>query len=733
MSRVAIASSLRWDTWPRPTLSAIIALSLVLRVWRLGQGLPDFLDEAIPFKQALEMWGWDTGRPDLNPHFFNYPTLAIYLHYLVQQVYYAVGAVAGQFASPNDYSLLIDIDPTGPVIAARLLGFAADAVSVWMAWRIGERLRHGAGALAAMLLALSPVFIVTARTIHVDSVMTALAASAVDCLLVWRENGGRRRLAAAAALIGLAAGAKYNAGVLVVPMAWVLWERSGWRGLRLWPLFAAAALAFFILSSPWVVLDFSKFWVDFASECLHMKDGHLGVVGITGATYYIGRMLSDPGPVALLLLLASLVGLRRVAGPRGAAVTLWLGLLPLVIGLLTVRMEAERYLEPVLLLAAPLAAAAALDFAERIPWRPLLFLVPVVLLAPTTVGGLKAAIGGRDNTQQQARRWCEAKLDGGELLVQEAYGVKLLTPFKKEAILHTRYFNAASSEARRRFLSRRVYNVVSLPMASSGRIETEFARRGAQPLRLTVFSQATDINQIFYDPRLLDGVDYLLVSGAMRRRYAADPERYAAQNALYLRLDSHCEVAARFAPGHGVIGPEIVIYRLGEAFWRELRDQSPPLDLFWWARSIPMAYRQEVEAKLLAPAQRGGDGFVTPSGQPAGWVISLRRPFDEYVIPFELEIGMYLANRNQTTQARRHAATILAVAPEVGLATQLFSHCAMVHGDIAAARLQVETTLQCEQRLGLDTTDMREELARIEAAGVRLGLEAPPVSQKLER
>ena len=713
----------------RAAVAAIILAALALRAWRLRQGLPDFLDEAIPFKQALEMWGWETGRPDFNPHFFNYPTFAIYLHFAVQKLVYAAGALTGRFVNPNDFRLLVQTDPTVPVIAARLLGFAADAVSVWMAWRLGERLRRGAGPVAALLVAFSPTLIATARGIHVDSIMTALAAAAVERLLAWRHAGGRARLAAAVVLIGLAAGAKYTAGGLVLPLAWVLWERDGRRGLRRWPLLAAAALGVFVFSSPWVVLDHARFWTDFWSESRHMSEGHLGVQDRTGALYYMKGLWSDPGPAAVLLLLLSLIRLRHGGPARGATVTLWLALLPLLAGLISFRMEAARYLAPVLLLAAPLVAAAALDAAPRarfrvparttpLPSRRLLtLLVLAALLLPVLAGGLRGAWLGRDSTQQQARRWCEANLAGGELLLQESFGAELLTPFDVERTRRTRFFDAASDAARARFLARRTYHVVWLPMAASGRLEVSFTRNDAPPLRLTVLAHATDFNQTFYDPRLLDGVDYLLVSGAVRSRYAADPARYVAQNTLYARLAATAAEVARFAPGRGVVGPEIVIYRLGESFWRDLRAHEPPLDLFWWARLVPDTYRREVEAALVPPDQRSNGDFRRPCGLTAGWVMSLRRPFDEHVLSFAMQMGVNLADREQIAQARRHAAAILAIAPDVGPAALLFSHCARRQGDPGAARDMLETTLRNQQRGGLDTTEVRRELARLEASG----------------
>src|SRR5262249_37917944 len=62
----------------RRTALAVLGLAtlgLVLRFHGLGWGLPFVYEEAYPFKRSWDMWGWGDGRFDLNPHFFNYPTL----------------------------------------------------------------------------------------------------------------------------------------------------------------------------------------------------------------------------------------------------------------------------------------------------------------------------------------------------------------------------------------------------------------------------------------------------------------------------------------------------------------------------------------------------------------------------------------------------------------------------------------------------------------------------------
>src|SRR5262249_17023391 len=78
---------------PRPFLAAaaaVLAVALVVRVARLTEGLPAFLDEAQPLRQALKMWRAEN-VVDWNPHFFVYPSLAIYFHLALQWIQIGMG------------------------------------------------------------------------------------------------------------------------------------------------------------------------------------------------------------------------------------------------------------------------------------------------------------------------------------------------------------------------------------------------------------------------------------------------------------------------------------------------------------------------------------------------------------------------------------------------------------------------------------------------------------------
>lgn len=765
-------------------LALAVALAVALRAWRLRQGLPDFLDEAIPLKEALEMWGWETGRTDLNPRFFHYPTLSIYLHFLLQKLTFAAGWLLGRFASPADYRLLYEIDPSGVVIAARALSFAADALTVAAVWRAAERLRAGAGLPAALLAAASPTLIETARAVHADTIMAALLAWAVERMLAWRQEGRRDQLLAAVALTGLAAGAKYTAGLLVLPLGWVVAERAlaeralaeraparGARGAggagggaaagsaagtasgpprglasRLPPglarglgraaLAAAGALAAFLLSSPYVALDFGGFWRDFAYEGRHMAAGHLGALDRTGAAYYGRRLLVEPGPLGLLLALSTLAWLRRPGPARGAAACVWLALAPQLAALAAFRMEAARYLLPALPLAAALAAAggkaalaagAARLAGIRRPARRLAALALwAALLLPTLGAGLRAAAAGRDTTQQQARRWLEAHLaPARDVIVMESYGPVLRNAFQQDVVRRGNSYAAASPAVRERFDAAPTWRAVTLPMAVSGRLGVVLERPGSPPRTATVFPHASALNEVFYEPALLAGVDWFIASGAVERRYRGDRPRYPRQNAFYDLLAARAERAAVFAPGGGVGGPEITIWRLGDAFQAAT---AAELDPFWWAAPVPAAFRDEADRYLAPPAEASGGAVRLPDGRLAPWLASLREPFEKLVLPFAVQTAHHLSARGRDEPARRLAAAVLAYEPEDVPANLIHSLAASRAGAWREARAGIERGLAALARAGRDSPDLRLELARLlavtgerEAARAELG------------
>src|SRR5262249_58346390 len=115
------APELSASVWT-PVLWATLLVALGLRAWHLGEGLPEFFEEAFPFRRAFDMAGWNGGPLDWNPHAFHYPSLSFYLHLVAQWAHYGMGFVLGVFKRPADYFVAFQVDPSPMALVARSLG-----------------------------------------------------------------------------------------------------------------------------------------------------------------------------------------------------------------------------------------------------------------------------------------------------------------------------------------------------------------------------------------------------------------------------------------------------------------------------------------------------------------------------------------------------------------------------------------------------------------------------------
>ncbi|MBI1796439.1 MAG: hypothetical protein HYR74_05245 [Candidatus Eisenbacteria bacterium] len=738
--------------WPRgralAALAAILGVATLLRVVRLGHGLPHVLDEDYPFRVALGMWNWRTGAIDWNPHFFIYPSLTIYLHLLLQKAAVAIGTLTGRFAGPADYRLAFETDPTPMVLLARGFDVACDLVMVVGVARLAERLRRGAGLWAALLAALSPLLILTARGIHCDTQLTALSVWSLERLVAWRGRGhgqggsGRATLAAAVVLAGLAAGAKYPGGMLVIPIAWAIVERDGaamntWSGApRAWwraALAAAGALAVFLATSPFVVLDFAGFRRHFEHQTEHMALGHLGHIGGTSFGFDLQTLAGNLGwagvaTLALGLLLAVPAFAPDAAFARGARLA-WAFVLPLGLAFGFAQTPMDRYVSPLVGVGAALATATVMAAADlmlaliawttvrpshaeiRVP-RAAAALGIAAMLLPVGWSGVLAGWSGGGSTQAEAAAWFGEHLAPGELVVQEGYGAPLMTREQRGAVLQSDYFAAAGAEARRRFLARPAYHAVNVPLYVEGRPMIPVRAPSGAVAEVELFPFASDFCRVYYDPRLYAGVDYVVTTGAVRGRFAADPKRFAEQAAFYAFLDREAEPVAHFVSHDQTIGPEVNIYRLGPRAQRALTDAGalPPL---WWADMIPLDYRRAADRVATGDAATSGGAVHSADGALAPWVRSLSGVYGARIAPFARNMASEQGLVGHIPQAEHLASASLAITPDDQEAFRLYVNCVFRRQPAPAAKATVESTLKALEREDARAVALRETYDRM--------------------
>ena len=704
---------LRTRQWAA-VLVAVLA-GLTLRALQWGHGLPEFLEEAWPFHQAWAMWGWDAGRIDLHPHRFHYPSLTFYLHFVLQIVQYGLGVFTGAWRSRPDFFLDFHTDPGALVVAARAMGTCVEVAGIAAVAWMGERLRPGAGLMAGLVLAMSATMLHAVRAIVPDTYLAALAAFALLAMLRHLRGGGRGALAVAVVCIGLATGAKYPGAVLLLPLAAVLIARGGRRALWRWPLAAAGALLVFLLTTPYALLDPQTFVRDLGFVGRLPGAGHLGRLEGSGAAFNLGTLWRDLGPVGVLLLPLSLVMTALRWRERREEAVLWIALAGFAVPVFTARVEAERYMVPVLVPAAVLAAAALADLAGRLPGRPRVagrVLASLLLLAPIAWNALPRALSNPMSTRILAARWFESHADETQLIVQEAYGAPLRTRLRVLDMRTHPRFAEAGEAARQRYLARPAFRAVQLPLTTVGPGTVVVPGIDGHEVTVRLADHAVEFNHLSYDPRLLAGADYVVTTSAVRGRFTADVRRFPAEVACYRLLDATAEVAEVIAPSPGTEGPEITVYRLGRAF-RDSVDTMPTIDPLWWAATLPQAGRLALETAALPPEARVDGALRTPKGVPAPWVLRLDRMYASLVRPFAHPMSVYLAELGRTGGARFFAAATLEVLPLDIEACLVYTTACAAEGSWAAARRAAERTIGLIAREGEPPPVLQMEYARI--------------------
>jgi 4-amino-4-deoxy-L-arabinose transferase-like glycosyltransferase len=580
-----------------------VAVALALRLHGMDWGLPLVYEEAYPFKKAWDMWGWgaDAGF-DLNPHFFNYPTLFFYVQLAGQAFTFGLLRLLDVFApehpwgvaSSLDIRALYTLDKTPFYLVGRGISVLFAAATVIVTWKIGRRV-GGAAAAAALLVGLNHFHISKSQVIEVDVPLTLFVLLA--CLFALRilEVPTRRNYVLAGLFCGLATSTKYSGALLplaILVAHFVALRRfappdkapapspkrvrrkpgasrppgsaaarsslaSGvlWRRLLLSGVVAVAAL---FLTSPYILLDSDAFWAGFNYERQHMNIGHFGLDDSPALQYYAGVLATSL--LGWPLAIASLAGLLYLIVVRRAAWAMVLAVFPIVyVSLISSwSMKAERYVMPLMPLACLLAAAATADVVRRArPATPRLVPATVAALAlvcalPTFAYYDDVFRRARGDTRTLARDWLEENAADGSFLVTEAYGPE---PF---------------------------HAIDMANVAPDLRERIEKARAGKKMfgyLQLPMLQVQSDVVSIFYDLNLYTMADYMITSTGVSTRYKDNPGRYAQMLRFYADVERRYTKVAEFGEPEGA-GPRLTIYKNPQHSlpFRERPAALPPID-----------------------------------------------------------------------------------------------------------------------------------------------------------
>jgi len=302
----------------RIALLIILAVAAWLRLWNLTQGLPGLLhpDEGPvldPIKRVMF-------SGSLNPRFFIYPALQIYLTAGVAAAAYPFVSVAGVVGSWAQYCLheLCLATIGRGLVAAFGIG------TVLLAYGVAKSMRSPrAGLAAAAFMAVCPYHALDTRYTNVDVPMAFWGLASLWCVLSYARTGKPTKLWLGAALVGVATATKYLGVLFFVPVALAATASpspKSWkevlRRLRLVPLLFAATTGCFFALAPYTLIDYPSFSATMGHEMRYGYQSQFGwdlsPRGIIYHKFTYQLLASLPFTLGLGVYVVTLLGLVAV-------------------------------------------------------------------------------------------------------------------------------------------------------------------------------------------------------------------------------------------------------------------------------------------------------------------------------------------------------------------------------------------------------------------------------------
>lgn len=395
------------SSWWRWSAVVVLLIAAALRFYGLTWGLPSDVhgysyhpDEFLTVGSAFNVFT----NLDLNPHFYNYPSLYIYLCAVAQAVCAVLGFV-------NEFGLYL-----GCRIVCALMGIGAVAVCMLGCRRIYGEL---AGIAAGAFLAVAALHAQHSHFATVDVPSTLFVAGCLIASLEAYRTDKMKWVIVSAVMGGLAGGTKYNAGLVCLSAAVAplfLNHYSTSKRLQKSALAIVCAIGAFVLSTPGCLLYTNEFLHGLSYELSHSSVGHGLVFVDTGnaalyALYNLNWAVGTP-----LLILAAAAVVFSITGKHKDSLILLAFAIPYFLLMTHSQVRFVRYGMPLLPCLAIFCAAACshiqhLSQGIKKTWASVGGFV--LLLTVTYCTGVVALFGGVD-TRDSARDYIisnAAKLD----------------------------------------------------------------------------------------------------------------------------------------------------------------------------------------------------------------------------------------------------------------------------------------------------------------------------------
>jgi hypothetical protein len=467
---------------------------------------------------------------DLNPRFFNWPSLSMYV---LAGVY---GLVFG--ASPDGVAGAFARNPALFYLAGRLVTALFGTATLAVLYYTG-RMTYGpaVGILAAGLLAVDLLHVRDSHWVTPDVPLTFLVTLATLCALRYWRDGRRADAGVAGLVVGLAAAMKYPGGLAFLGLVAAhvarrpslpAWGRVAGKDLILG---AGLATLGFLLGTPFAMLTPAAFVRGVLAELREVHTVQFG--NETDAPAYLFHLTySLPEAMGWPLYLLALAGLGWALAVRGAREVVLLAFaVPYLLVIATWSARFERYALPLLPCLTLLAAVAVTQgvnwLSGRVrlapPWPAITLVAGAVLLVAPALARVTAyhRLLAEPDTRELGSAWVERHVPPGTRIALEPYSL-------------------------------------SLPVASP-QLREELGSWGLQAPRTAGLTTAPAGSQDGYwlvrldmydlDWLLRSGVQYVVLSGFVYQRYRRACEWHPAPCRFYTLLDARGQLVFSVSPG----------------------------------------------------------------------------------------------------------------------------------------------------------------------------------------
>lgn len=324
-------------------LGLLFLLSIFVRFFGIDFGLPH--TECRPDETTIINISLTFLNGDLNPHFFNYPSLFMYILAAIYYIYIHIRLLFG--ATSMELITEIQTNPSTFILISRGLSALFGACTVIIVYFIGRRLHNRkTGLLSAFFMSVCYLHVRDSHFGTTDIAMTFFVVCAILYILKSYEESKTGHYILAGVFCGLSTSTKYGGLLLIIPMTVAhimkctresqctspqskmiqtrqnlqsifssLWNRllgvlsisiKSMKGNRLLLYYLFFGLAFFLFT-PFALLDFQNFIGDFRAEMKHLLFGHRGIILGRGWWYHLRHTL--PYGMGWLMLIASFLGI----------------------------------------------------------------------------------------------------------------------------------------------------------------------------------------------------------------------------------------------------------------------------------------------------------------------------------------------------------------------------------------------------------------------------------------